>query len=181
MTVKVVVQEAGAGAPFGGSPGHACRSGHVLEPSVSGVPVEDVGAERRDVEIEPAVAVVVADGNTCLVPARAGGCSAGRLRDVGERPVTVVPVQRIRGARGSVHEVQVRQPVIVDVDPGHAGAKRLDHVLVGCGAGGVQESDAGCRGDVLEDRGGRFAGSSAEQRGDSRCGQQPREAAGRWT
>ena len=102
------------------------------EGAVAVVAVEDVRAERRDVEIEIAVVVVVADGDAGLVRLRVGPAvagDAGRRGDVGERAVLVVVIQRVRRAGRAVDEVQIGEAVVVVVDPGDAGAEGLDHVL----------------------------------------------------
>ena len=69
------------------------------------------------------------------VPAGRGPVGVGILErggaDARERPILVVVVQGIWCARCTVHEVQVREAVVVVVDPGETGAERLDHEFVG--------------------------------------------------
>ena len=124
------------------------------ERAVAVVLVEEVGAEAGHVEIEIAVAVVVADGDAGLVGGLAGAAAVhARLRGhVLERAVLVVVVEHVCRARRAVDEIQVLEAVVVVVDPGDARAERLDHVLLGRGAGLVDERDSSLRRHVSKQR-----------------------------
>ena len=110
------------------------------------------GPKLVTIEIEIAVVVVVADGDAGLVGGLAGAAAvhAGLRGHVGERSVLVVVVERVRGARRAVDEIQVLEAVVVVVDPGDARAERLDHVLLGRGPGLVDEVDLRFGGHVHE-------------------------------
>ena len=98
MSVAIVVEEAGAGAPFSGPARDAGGRRHVGERAVA-VVVEDVRTERRHVEVEETVPVVVANRDAGLVCALTGAftCDSRLPCHVDERTVVVVVVQRVRG------------------------------------------------------------------------------------
>ncbi len=73
----------------------------------------------RDVEVHVAVAVVVAERAACAPP---GVRDAGLPRDVGERPVAAVPVERVPSHRARhIHVVEAVVVVVGDADA-HAPA-----------------------------------------------------------
>ncbi len=152
IAVAVVVEKARAGAPLRGAARDPGGGRHVGEGAVAVVLVEDVGTEARDEEIEVAVPVVVADGDAGLVGALAGAAPVhARLRGhIRERPVLVVAVEDVGGARRAVHEVEILEAVVVVVDPGDARAEGLDHVLLGRGSRLVHERDERLGGHVGE-------------------------------
>ena len=155
VAVVVGVEEARAGAPFLGAARDAGSCRDVREGAVPVVAEQGVGAQRRHIQIEVAVVVEIADGDAGLV-ARAIGVRRRRARargDVGERPVTVVVVQHVRGPRRAVHEVHVRVAVVVVVDPRDAGAEGLEHALFRRRGGVMDERDARRGRDIGE--GGR--------------------------
>ena len=97
-----------------------------------GVVVESVVDVVADVQVEPAVPVVVDERRGDPEPRRAGQPAPGGR--VGEPPVTLVAVQP---RRAEVRQVEVGQAVVVDVPHGHAQT-----VAVGV--------DVACAGDVGE-------------------------------
>jgi hypothetical protein len=100
---------------------------HVLELAVAEIVVEVVlGVQVADVEIGPAVLVVVAKTQALRV---AEALHAGALRDVVERAVAVVAeelVGRLDRRRGLVADVEVEIPVVVDVGPGRGRRRVVD-------------------------------------------------------
>ena len=143
VAVAVDIEKAGAGAPLRRTARHAGRRRHIRECAVAVVLVQEVGAEAGDVEVEIAVAVVVADGDAGLVGvlARAAAVHARLRGHVAERAVTVVAVEHVCRARRAVDEVQILKTVVVVVDPRDARAEGLDHVLLRGGARLVHEID----------------------------------------
>ena len=160
VSVAIEIEEPRARAPLGGPPGDACCGGDVAERAVAVVLVEHVWAEAGHIEIEIAVAVVIANGDAGLVRGLAGATSVdARPRGhVGERPILVVVIQHVAGARRAVDEIQVFEAVVVVVDPGDTGAEGLDHELLWRGAGLVDERDSCLCRDVSKD--GRAIGGA---------------------
>jgi hypothetical protein len=79
VAVAVGVEEGGAGAPgshLGGLAGDACLLGHVLEVAPA-VAEEAVGAYGGEVEVDPAVAVVVGGGHAHAVEGGEGVLGVG--------------------------------------------------------------------------------------------------------
>src|SRR5215471_17137327 len=137
MAVAVVVNEGAASAPFAGP----CDTGFVgdlNEHSVL-VVVQAVLSVVGDIEVFPAVVVVVADANA-LSPARSG--EAGLVGNVGECAVVVIAVEVIgRGLAagkafesGSIDQENVWPAIVVVVDDANAGAGSFDDVLLGIDA-----------------------------------------------
>ena len=124
---------------------------------------ELVTAVAGDVDIEEAVVIVVAHGH-------AGGehpvaCDTGFRSDVFELSVAEIAVERIAGRSlavgqvGSVGEEQVGPTVVVEIDHAHAGAERLEHVLLGRSAVLVAKGNARLGGHVVELHPGRLRGA----------------------
>jgi hypothetical protein len=161
--VAIVVEKPRARAPFSGSARDTGLRGDVGECAVAVVVKQHVWSKRGDIQIGVAIVVVVADSHPGFVgvrlarPVRANARASG---DVGERPVLVVVIERIRCTRRAVDEVQIREAVVVVIDPGETGTKRLDHELVERCAGLVYKRDARFCRDIDEQRPGVGFGSS---------------------
>ncbi len=154
VAVAVVVEERGARTPARRA--QAGRRGHVGEGAVAVVVVEALAVEAGDVEVGPAVVVVIADGQAHAAHRSAQACARCH---VGERPVSVVAVERV-ARHGPVglrlqrvgHEIDVEQPVLVEVHEAAPTAHRLHEVpAAGCHARDFPP-DAGGDGHVDEDR-----------------------------
>ena len=118
------------------------------------IPEQVIRSERRDIEIDVAVVVVVRRGDAHAIHLDR---QAGLPRDVGERPVAIVVVQRrirrwsrVTGPVRRVDEEDVLPSVVVDVDERGAGAQRLGQVLLAERAAVVAEVDASRLRDVRE-------------------------------
>ena len=152
QTVAVVVEprrarrESGIGDPR--------ARGDVGEPAAAEISEQVIRAERGHVNVDVAVVVVVARGGAEPVHLHR---EPRRARDVGERAVAVVVVQREirlrpRPARPvrRVDQQEVLPAVVVVVEKRAAGSQRLGQVLLPERAVVVGEADAGGRGDVGE-------------------------------
>src|SRR5579859_7222433 len=136
MAVAVVVYEGAAVAPgFAG----ACDAGFFADVgkcALAVVAIEDVFSVVGDVEIFPAVVVIVADADS-LAPAGVG--QAGFVRDIGESTVVIVMVEMAgreiaRGRSiesGAVHDEDVRPAVVVVIEDGDAGSSGFNDVFFG--------------------------------------------------
>jgi lactate dehydrogenase-like 2-hydroxyacid dehydrogenase len=156
--VAIVVCEAAAGRPAAGSDASLLRD--VGERAVAVVAIQVVAADGGDVEILTAVAIHVrrADAHA---PARVADACA--IRHVLELPVSEIAIERaasrvwiVGGGHGQrIDEVDVRQPVVVDVHERHAALIGFDdEFLLRCGV--MREGDAGLARDVAEQHlGGR--------------------------
>ena len=111
-----------------------------------------IAAEARQVDIQPAVVIVVADRHAGGELARAA--NAGLSRNVGKLAVAEVAVQciarRLATSRHvrAVGEKQVQPAVVIIVEHGHAAAERLHHQLVLGSAVFVAVRDAGLLGHI---------------------------------
>ena len=131
------------------------RAGDIGEDAVAAVAIQHVRAEVRDVEIDPAVVVVVARAGAHAVVAMS---NAGLLGDVVERAVAAIseqavpclPRDRRIGHRSAVDQEDVDPAVVVVVEEQPARADGLDQVLVGARAVDVAEVDPGVTADVGE-------------------------------
>ncbi len=132
VSVAIEVEEARARAPLRRRPGHPSCGSDIAEGAVAVVLVEEVRAKAGHVQIEIAVAVVVANRNAGFVGGLAGAASVRpRLRcDVRERAVVIVVIERVCRAWCAVDEIQILEPVVVVVDPGDPRAERFNHVLL---------------------------------------------------
>ena len=158
--VAIVVGEAAARRPS--SDRDAGLLGDVGERAVAIVAIQMVAAERGHVEILPAVAVHVrrADAHA---PARVA--DAGLVGDVLESSVAEIAIERaarrvriVGGVhRQRVHEVDVRQPVVVVVEERHAAAHRLDDESL-FRRGVMLERNAGFARDVAKEQLGAAGG-----------------------
>ena len=157
VAVAVEIGERAARAPQPGA-ADARGAGDVGEDSVAAVVVQHVRAEVRDVEIDPAVVVVVAGAGAHAVLAM---LDAGPGRDVLERAVAAVPVQAVPrllrdrriGERSAVDQEDVDPAVVVVVEEQPARAHGLDQVFVGARAVDVAEVHAGLAADIREPHG----------------------------
>ena len=97
------------------------------------VPVQTVRSVIGHVEIGPAVVIEVA---RCNSEAPASVRDAGAIGDVREREVVIVAEERgarrrlatlQRGARRSVHQIDVEPAVIIEVDEGDAARRDVEN------------------------------------------------------
>src|SRR5208282_2196302 len=111
-------------------------------------------AEAGDVEVGPAIVVVVANG---AGHGEARSSDAGLVGDVGKSSVVIDMVESAAAllafdghldARG-IGEIDVGPAVAIIVEQNHAAAHGLHDVFLG-GVGAVLEGDAGLRGDVFQ-------------------------------
>jgi len=155
MAVAVVVDEGAAVAPGFAGAADACFFADVGERAIAVVVIEDVFSVVGDVEIFPAIVVVIADANS-LAPS--GVSEAYFLGDVGERAVVIVVIE-MAGLRfsmcgiesGAVDDENIRPAIVVVVEDSDAGAGGFDDVLFTVDAAenhGIGE--AGLLGDVGE-------------------------------
>ena len=145
MPVLVVVEPEGAGREARvADPG---RRRHVGERPVAAPLEQPVGAESRQIDIDMPVVVEIGRGAAHAIQR---DVETGAARDVGEPAVAVVAIEH--GVRGGgvalgpgrpIDQQNVLPPVRVDVEPEHAGAEGLRHVLRPERAVGVAEQDAG--------------------------------------
>ncbi len=177
VAVAVGVEEGGAGRPVLVGPRHSGRRRHVLE-AAAPIVEQVVRSDGGDVEVGPAVAVVVAHRHALPVDREVEAGGRGHVMEpagavVGEqrqarsrsrsrplRPLVPRPV-------GGAHEQQVGVAVPVVVEDRHPAAHGLGQELLAVGAVVVDEGDARGRGDVGEGQGGwrRDARPGATRRG----------------
>ncbi len=168
LAVLVVVEEGRAGAEASAA-GPGLR-GDVGEAAVALVVEEPVAAEAGEVDVHPAVVVVV--GGRAAQPVHRD-VEAGPAREVRERAVTVVAIERgQRSGTGPprpvlrVDEEEVGPAVPVEVHEQHARAHRLRQVLLPKRARVVLEADPGGGGCIAERHGG--GGGRGGRRGPHR-------------
>src|ERR1700680_4059959 len=94
MAVAVIIDEGAAVAPGFAGASDAGFFTDVGESAVAIVVVEDIFSVIGDVEIFPAIVVVIADANALAPP---GVGQAGFLRDIGEGSVVIVVIEMTRG------------------------------------------------------------------------------------
>src|SRR5207247_11095365 len=117
----VVIKPYGAGSPAGS--GQAGLFRHIRKRPIAIVVIQNAAAVLRDVEIGPAVIIIVSYGGAHAVTA-AGNTRF--FRDVGKSAVAIVVVQRVTERRiwiveitsYSVGQVQVHPDVVVVLDKG---------------------------------------------------------------
>ena len=124
---------------------HAGSGGGVLESPVAAVAVQDVGPEVGHQHVLPAVTVVVRHGDAASPVPLAG--HAGSVGDVLEGAVALVAIEAVapllNDARAvelpAVDDVDIQQPVAVEVDPAGSGSRRIEQVIL-AGASRVQHA-----------------------------------------
>jgi len=130
-SVPIVV---GKGCPCGpATVGHACCFGYIGERAIAVVAIQNIAAVAGDVHVWPAVIVVI---RHCSAHGITRRTYAGLVRDVGERAVVVVMVERATGFlslqrlfdRGTVREVNVQPPVAVVIQQQDTRPHGLDDV-----------------------------------------------------
>jgi hypothetical protein len=156
-------------------PAGACRARHVGERLAPVVVEEHVRSDVGDVDVDPAVVVVVGGAAAHAV---AGMRQAGGRRHVLERAVAAIVEQPVARAprhglideRAAVHEQRVLPAVVVVVEEQPAAAHDFVEVTRRTGAAHVREVQAGRHGDVLELRRSRrrCRGALARRRGERR-------------
>ena len=152
VAVVVVVAKGRAGAPASGV-SYARFRGHIGERSVVVVVVKHPAIEISDVEVFPAVIVVIADGDA---EAPAAMRDSGLRADVGESSVMIVVVELAGMAlarayiveRGTVDQEDVHPAVVVVIKDRHAAAHGFHDVELFRASTGEVEIDAGGAGDV---------------------------------
>src|SRR5258708_30841882 len=135
MAVAVVIDEGAAVAPGFARTCDACFLAYVRECAVAVVVIEDVFSVVRDVEIFPAVVVVVADAGA-LAPS--GVRKARFFGDVGEGSVMIIMIEMAcgsssRGSRveaGADEYVNAGPPVVVVVEYANAGSDTVTAVCI---------------------------------------------------
>ena len=123
--IIVVVEPDGAGSPS--RCGDACFCCDIGKRTIPVVVIKDAVWILRKVDVRKAIAIVVADGNSHAI-----GIAryTGFLRDIGERAIAIIVVQRITQrlrrlieiARSAVHQIDIHPAVVVVVEKGAAGA-----------------------------------------------------------
>ena len=120
--------------------------------------IEEAPAVLGDVEIGPAISIVVSHGDTHAVAA-AGNASG--FRHISESSISIVTVKRVTQRRiwfeeiafATVHQINVHPPVVVVVKKRAAGASSFGQVVVRGTAIFVPPCDAaGGRRDFFKER-----------------------------
>src|SRR5205823_390666 len=100
--------------------------------------------------------VVVARGDT---HAPTISRNTRRLRDVGERPITVIPIEGVRHGpfalhqvlpSTGVHKVKIRPTVLVVVDPGDTAAEGFGQIFLFRTSADVSKPESRLRRDIHE-------------------------------
>src|SRR6266576_5250133 len=127
------------------------------------VVIETVLAKVGDIDIGPAVIVIIGDGNTNSPPVIGDACFWG---SVGKRAVVIVVKERsFRRSRfsaqsinsRSIGEIDIEPAIVVVVDQADTGAVCLNDVMLLRRSHGVLPcSQARLLGDVLKDGGPAF-------------------------
>src|SRR6185437_14482269 len=133
---------------------YASLGGHIGECPVPIVAVKDVGAQAGDVNIGPAIIVIVAR-RAAVGPA--GGSDAGLVGHVRKSTIVIVVVKgATRGLvlQGHVHcrrigEINIQPAIAVVIQKQNAAAHGFGNVLL-FGRVGVAEANAGLFGNVFE-------------------------------
>jgi hypothetical protein len=168
QAVVVGIEEGGRGRPVAFQPPHAGLVGHLPEVS-SLVAEQPVAADRGDEDVDPAVVVVVADGDAHAVQLDVQSRLFG---DVGEAAGPVVPVQGegralrtlVSGPVTGVDQQDVLVPTVVGIEYRDAGTDGFGQQALAEGAVDMGEVDAGLGGDVGEAQGRRPLGAGARER-----------------
>src|SRR5271155_5510772 len=136
--VAVVIDEGTSG-----SPGLSCSSdtgllGHFGEYAMV-IVIQAIFSIIGDVQVFPTIIVIVTDAYS-LAPS----CSdqAGFRGDIGKGPIMIVVIEMVGGSLvrgkplecGSIHNENIRPPVIVIIKDGHARPGGLNDVLLGINA-----------------------------------------------
>jgi|SRR5580658_85799 hypothetical protein len=135
MAVAVVIDESAAVAPGFSGACDARLFAYVGECSVAVVVIEDVFSVVGDVEIFPAVVVVIPDANA-LAPA--GVSETGFLRNVGEGAVVIVVVQMAGGCLCGKRRVEacpvddenIWPPIVVVIEDGDTRSRGFNDVFL---------------------------------------------------
>jgi hypothetical protein len=160
FAVFVVIDPGRAGAELfhSGQPG-LLRD--VAERSISVVAKQPALSVRSNKQIVIAVVVVITDRYADAVHLR---IESGPVRNIGERSVMIVVIQlgrcmflTVPRPIRSIHQENVRPPVVVVIYECHARPNCLRQILFSERSGVVNESNACFRGDVLK----RHAGFGA--------------------
>ena len=148
--VEIRVEEHRRGRPAGRR--HAERGRRVDEAAAALVPVEHVGAQIRDVQVEVAVVVDVADRGAHAVARVVEPRIRGRVRETAARalPVEAIATRLAGDLAARVREVEIEQAVAIGVERRHAAAHDRRHRVRPRRAGRVDEVEAGLAGHVDE-------------------------------
>ena len=159
VTVPIVVEPRRRDRPElppAGDAGDPGRLSDVLEGPVAAVVVQDVAVHARDVEVRPAVVVVVGGRGAHRVALAPHPRPLGHVAEPAPALVVVEPVPEARvvlhqlGDPGAVGEEDVQPAVAVEVEHGHAAQHRVDDRLVRGGGVVEDEGDAGRGLAILE-------------------------------
>jgi hypothetical protein len=127
--------------------------GDLLERPIAPIAEEAVRAKAGDVEVVPAVVVVIGDRDSHC-PARIG--EARRVRHLAERAIPEILVEGCLGTRLScegsldrrgVEQVEVEPSIPIEIEHGDSPAHALDDVLL-LGGRLVEEGEAGFARDL---------------------------------
>src|SRR5258708_30505674 len=147
-------------------PAAACTAsllGEVGEGPVTIVVIQHVVAVAGDVQIGEPVVVIIAGRHAHAVVHFAGAGEPGALSYVGKTAVAILAVQTIPVCRiaarepcrrldrvvqtAAVYKENIEQPVIIEIEKGHATAHSVYQVLLPGGRIAVHEVDTGRPGD----------------------------------
>ena len=133
LTVVVIVKPHGAGGPAGC--GHTCFLRDVSKCSVAVVVIKNIAAITCDIEIDPAIAVIIGSGDAHTKTGSSHSCFVG---DVSESAVMIIMVEGVlqRGRRckeirwSTVDQINIHPTVVVIIQKGTTGADRFRQVSV---------------------------------------------------
>src|SRR5712664_1923829 len=135
MAVAIVIDKGASGSPSLAGTSHAGFVAYIGKRAVAVVAIQNILAVIGDVEVDPAVIVVVTHTNA-LAPS---GVGQPRLfRDVAEGAVMIVAIQMVRRSFsrgeslefGPIDDENVRPAIVVVVENRNARPGRFDDVLL---------------------------------------------------
>ena len=153
--VAIVIQESATAAPRFSVSGHSGLLGYLFE-RPSAIVVEPVLSVIGDVEIFPAVVVIVADTNA-LTPA--GSDESRTFRHVRECSVMIVMIEVVRRRAScreafqgrAIHKEDIRPAIVVVIEDGYACSRALQDVSAALFASeDIRHGETGFLGDVCE-------------------------------
>src|SRR5437588_6501717 len=157
LPIPIVIHEGAAASPSLSITGDACCVRHLFESAVA-VVVEPVFPVVRDVNVVPAVVVVVADTHA-LTPA--AGDKTSFLCNIGECSIVIVTIEMTGGRTlcvktiepGAIHEQYVRPAIVIVIEDGCSGASALEDVCAALFSSKyIARRKNSCRSDIYEVR-----------------------------